>query len=148
MSAKTYTLELTAEELDGLGFTYCYVGDEPPPAIEDVGKRLDALRAEAKADRERDELRLPWRMSSSHPYYAQFSASQSNSMCVGCCKDATEDGRSAQERRAKLASAAPELLEAVQATKAWMADPQSAFYKAVGPLVDRALRKVETGVPA
>lgn len=130
---KTYTLELTAEELDEhlvKGYT-----------LSAIDRRLDELKMQAKSDREQADLRLPWGVKTNGTrFYVQGSNAAECNICV------------ASEAAAKLMSAAPELLEAV---RAWMKryedlsgevpwDPEA--YHCVG-LSTRALRKVETGVP-
>lgn len=153
MSKKTYTLELTAEELER--WDRC--------GMPDWFKRVDDLKLKARADREADELRLPWR--------ARLHA---DTRCSGWLVEYTQashggvypetwwcSGREAMaapgEAVAKLASAAPELLEAVTAVKefwVWARTDNRLSGEAwqwvrdtVNPAVCRALRKVETGEP-
>jgi hypothetical protein len=131
--AKTYHLELTAEEVEAWANR---VGNKMPIAV-----KLDALAEQARADRERDELRLPWRVCEQMgDHYVVFSG------------DA--DYRPAYPKSAQVAnlmSAAPELLEALKAVMQWAddtdADCQPSWSEDVRPYINRALKKVRTGVP-
>jgi hypothetical protein len=67
--------------------------------------------------------------------------------------DGNHQSYTQSERAAKLMSAAPELLEAVQAAKAFWRrtmfteSVDVVWLREVGPLIERALRKVEAGIP-
>lgn len=142
MSKKVYTLELTAEELEGFSFCWTYTGDAPKERIAATSTKLEQLRKQAKADREADEMRLPWK-----------AVGGANGVWDCIADDFPSRIKSPYvrtERAAKLMSAAPELLEAVRACKAhWdcsAADDERLGYVAQAA-IDRALRKVETGVP-
>jgi hypothetical protein len=142
VSTRKYTLELTAEELRSW---------EEAEGGDSLDLKLIALAKQAKADRERDDLRLPWQavedIDGGYPWRVVPDRSH---------KVAVERGH-LNERQAKLMSAAPELLEAVQALQVWAASKGLpalfettagvAFDKDVMRLVRAALRKVETGVP-
>lgn len=128
--SKTYTLELTADELADMDY-----GFAGPKAICD---KVEALAAKARLDREQSDLRLPWRAHQRHICHDRaWSVLDS------------EYGNPATEAAVKLQSAAPELLEAVKAMqRCWANDDGSNEYvEVVVPLIKRALRKVETGVP-
>lgn len=131
---KIYTLELTAEELE---FTRKLVHNSP--ALSD---RLADLYSQAKADREADELRLPWR---AERYTTGNNGDDWEPVRRGY--NLLDVGHS--ERAAKLMSAAPELLEAVQGMERRFKlhhNSQRDDEKLLS-LIDRALRKVETGIP-
>jgi hypothetical protein len=124
VSEKRYTLELTERELGD-----CIV----------INNRIERLRAQAKADRERDDLELPWKaVQHAERRWGVRSSGKDYWM------------PQPTERQAKLMSAAPELLEAVKCFAGWY---RAAFKSSmdgndeVERLIDRALRKVETGVP-
>ncbi len=140
MREKTYSMELTAEEVDALGKLYPHISAT-------IGQRVFALEEAVRADREAADLRLPW------------SAVQDRSAC---------DGRRTSRvltygaevtwytpAAAKLMSAAPELLEAVKAVRTWILNARhenggtqpNQFGSGHLPAIERALRKVETGVP-
>jgi hypothetical protein len=57
MTEKRYTLELTANELENCSV---FMPVEPGARVE-LADRLNALRKQARADREADDLGLPWR---------------------------------------------------------------------------------------
>lgn len=144
MSDKKYVLELSAEELESLDKYRKLSGTVLTATKEQLDKvdgRVSALIAQAKADRADDELRLPWRakrtMHSDGPAWWVEPWSM--------------NGWS--EGAARLASAAPELLEAVKAVERYMSlnGPEFAlrgrWHHEIVPLLERAMRKVETGVP-
>lgn len=132
--SRTYTLELTAEELltcaRGIGIREGLVREKVMPLIE-----------QAKADREADELRLPWRAEDLYNGAAivKFGNGFFSTDIYG-------------RRAANLMSAAPELFEAVKAfdrlvTRQWHKPDWATYEREVVPLIDRALRKVESGQP-
>ncbi len=122
---KTYTLELTADELVGRP------GSEEG-CLSGI-RKLHELAAKARADREENELWLPW--------------------CTAVATDgelemfdsAPDWVRKWTDKQLRLQSAAPELLEAVKAAQAYMTGEgdRTTFIM----LTDKALRKVETGTP-
>jgi hypothetical protein len=137
MSKKTYTLELTAEELEKFGMSAA-------PKWDWFFERIGELQKKAARDREADELRLPWRMydgtsPDSRPACADYK-------CPSC------QGTPAMRR---LVLAAPELLEAVQAIPRTVHAARTAEYPAkcldalrtLEAAAYRALRKVSTGLP-
>lgn len=137
---RTYTLELTAEELAALGAVGGLDNKASGDAKDAINGRLYALVAQAKADREADELRLPWRAARNGPSAWGVYVSESNGFVPA----------PTTERAAKLRSAAPELLEAVKAVFAYRHPPGAKgdpWYREVAPLIERALRKVDTGLP-
>lgn len=134
MSNKTYTLELTAEELENIDWVRGRKFSTP-----EIACKLYDLQQQARQDRAADELRLPWRVGQCDNHYFVLGPVS------------PEGNRS--ERAAKLMSAAPELLEAVQA---WMhryheLDCTSVEWDLAGQkavkLSERALDKVRTGIP-
>jgi hypothetical protein len=134
MSERVYTLELTADELES------YLHGTERKGREAVYGGLKKLYEQACADRERDDLRLPWRIerSCSLPDAAFERVRFGDGLAVSA----------PSERAAKLMSAAPELLEAVQAVKRWIAAGQMLRQlHSLVEVLDRALRKVETGIP-
>lgn len=129
MSKKTYTLELTAEELRRL--------DERGYAATcgAIADKLEKLRDQAKADREQDELRLPWR-------------AQECQAGMWLCVPVDGGELPLSERATKLRAAAGELLSAVMAARDYYnAGSRLVAWKDVDALIERALRKVSTGVP-
>lgn len=126
--SKTYTLELTAEEVMGLNRDRLGLSDNSTWA------KLAPLVEQARADREADELRLPWRAIGAVCHSNDGRTDGPGTYC----------GYAASEPAAKLMSAAPELLEAV---RAWMRTYPKATLGNCVALSDRALRKVETGIP-
>ncbi len=131
---KTYTLELTAEELEDPQWDWV----RGRPTFRDSVTRLQDLREQARADRERDAMELPW--SAQHPGGAWEFVTGSRFRFWH-----------ASERMVKLMSAAPELLEAVQAAKdlidSWERGAKICYHARLVSTTQRALRKVETGVP-
>jgi hypothetical protein len=135
---KKYVLELSAEELDPLK-------NLAHRSVSLADKLARAFEA-AEADREAEDLRLPWRVSQGGDgqFYVEIGALH---------------WRSPSARVAKLMSAAPELLEAVKAADAYPTeqhmeckcgageDWDGEWMRTVQPLIDRAIRKVATGVP-
>lgn len=141
--SKTYILELTAQELDGLTFMRTFKDNLPEDTI---SPKLKQAQKEAKADREAAELWLPWR---AHPSHGDWWGVSASSVLGNISLPKTE-------RAAKLAAAAPELLEAVKAAEQWRQTFESTsvnsshhvrWARDTQPLIDRALRKVETGDP-
>lgn len=133
---KTYTLELTAEELEHVR---PFLTGKYNKYEEAYVAKVQALQEQAKSDREQSDLRLPW------------CADKGDMRAHWTVRDA--HGSNAQwrcEAAAKLMSAAPELLEAVKAlyglTKWSIEAPDNRVGDACA-LARRALRKVETGVP-
>lgn len=124
--SKKYTLELTAEELEGSAQFGGYNAHQ-------FDKKLDALRKQARQDRAAAELRLPWRVGQCDNHYFVLGPIS------------PEGNRS--ERAAKLMSAAPELLEAVNAVKAYHECDTKFDWNQCMKWIDRALRKVSTGIP-
>jgi hypothetical protein len=124
MSKKVYTLELTAEELanwrDRAGGC-------------SILKKVQDVADQARVDREADELRLPWKYD---------SRSGDN-----CLLSPGWYSRFPSKSAACLASAAPELLEAVQAAKKYIDYRGDWDLDIACDKINRALRKVETGVP-
>lgn len=140
MSAKTYTLEVTAEELAALGAVGGLDNEASREAKNAITERLYGLVEKTKAERERDQLRLPWKVPevTAQQHGAVLNA---DGVCVSFC---------GTTRARRLASAAPELLEAVQAAREWMRQPGRSTRPRtsdVEALIERALRKVETGIP-
>ncbi len=131
--SKTYTLELTAEEA---------MNWDAMEGYKKVSAKLAALEKQARLDRAQDDLRLPWSADSKQRVRMSDPCGYLHTQCPS-------------DRVAKLMSAAPELLEAVQAMKEmgfsqgqngeWVWAKGKSYH--IGKLVDRALRKVETGVP-
>lgn len=113
--------------------------------VGEIVLHLMELQRQAKADREADDLRLPWRVRrtvhESHKTWTVMDGEEN--LGWGTIGQYTE-------AQVKLMSAAPELLEAVQAMRDWAIN---GFAKGtnwdtrVEPIVQRALRKVSTGVP-
>lgn len=133
MAGKKYTLELTADELADV-----YLMGRGASYADRVRKLVDA----AQADREDQELKLPWRWGGENGYAPQhvyFSGVRSNG---GDFPAVAPSGRAA-----RLMAAAPELLEAVKAAKRLLATGNGAHAPEATRLIERALRKVETGVP-
>jgi hypothetical protein len=125
---KTYTLELTAEELKNVEAVR---GRACPPALV---RKLYELADQARADCEVDELLLPWT--------AQKDDTMRDLWLV-----IPHSYRGYGERAAKLASAAPELLSAVQAWEDYDESEDAADEERARRLTERALRKIETGTP-
>ncbi len=131
--SKKYVLELTAEELKN----YEYLVGKGCPAIV---QKLHQLAQQARADIERDDLRLPWtaRMFPGPPGCGWH-------VFNGCGGDLHS------ERAAMIQAAGHDLLEAVKAVdrhhETFVKEtcyPGSEWLEIVR-LVKRALRKVETG---
>lgn len=139
MSERKYTLELTADELVKL--SKCY----PHDYIVGLGFKLSQLRAQADEDREADDIGLPWYTNESRTDLGWWKLYR-----TGTAGPVGPSGVMS-ERAAKLMSAAPELLEAVEAWKAWdetgFDDLNAERLAAARAAVARALRKVATGVP-
>jgi hypothetical protein len=130
--SKVYTLTLTAEELEDRRWESLRGSSLSRVAIQ-VAEQAE----QARADRERDDMRLPWSAEESVPGIGSW--------CVQMTGHRAYFG---SDRAAKLASAAPELLEAVQAVKqAFDMLGQCERFPMAARLIERALRKVETGVP-
>ena len=137
--SKTYTLDLTAEELEILATR----ADGHTVPDEKVRK----LHAKARADRERNDLRLPWRAKLASAIGDYNAPTRATWVVV----DEPQRGGGQiiyrTEAAARLMSAAPELLEAVQLVKEqWLRDPAGKA-PVVATAIERALRKVETGEP-
>lgn len=138
---KTYTLELTAEELEA--FDDARFGEDWNQGDKaTLVRKISAARSQARAAREADELRLPWRAVGTPDNLL-------NDECRNSRRHFRVTNREGDlnlftERAAKLMSAAPELLEAV---RAWMRTYPKATLGNCVALSDRALRKVETGIP-
>lgn len=130
---RVYRLELTAEELE----TYVVKGNHSH-----VYSRAKEALQQARADREADELRLPWKVY-------RTDCRDYKTWTVSDGKDNLGWGHAGQytEAQVKLMSAAPELLEAVQAVVRWLPDMNIDYDTAVQPLIERALRKVDSGIP-
>jgi hypothetical protein len=126
---KKYTLELTADELEKMHAVAV------PPA---VGVKLLDLATEARADREADELRLPWVVGESTGLKGRGLA-----VFGGRLEERLTD--TLTPAQAKLMAAAPELLEAVKAITQVGASVWT--LTVAQELARRALRKVETGIP-
>lgn len=132
---KKYTLELTAEEAASM------MQPGQPGVPSSVFYKLEALAKQAKADREADELRLPWRVDSlADRHGIAFEAPEYGSLCRLLHPNISL-------RAAKLMSAAPELIEAVEACKEQIERDPGFRAPVVVQLIERALRKVETGTP-
>lgn len=134
MSKKTYTLELTAEELE----SHYTTASMAPSAID---RKVAVLVKQARLDREADELRLPWRVTKSE--------SSTDTWMLWRPDGAGYSIASRDEKFLKLVSAAPELLEAVKAMERYLGpeDYSGPYTRDVEALIERALRKVETGTP-
>ncbi len=136
---KTYTLELTSEEVDRIEEKGLDKSDV------ELRQKISAIRTAARLDRERDDLRLPWR--------AIDNGSGGVPWAVRRCGDGENCYTMLNGPAAKLMSAAPELLEAVQAVRRWakMVEGgtilEAEYRLQCKPLLERALRKVETGTP-
>lgn len=111
--------------------------------IEEISLQVAALRAQARADRETEDLRLPWRVAE----------------CVADDVWTTvgSDGqRTRSKRAASIQAAGHELLEAVKAARQFWASfcsdnhlsPEAwrRFRLDVLAPIERALNKVKTGV--
>lgn len=144
MSERKYTLELTEDELGAIVLARAADGSANHPPSHTLSDKLYAAKAKAKADREADELRLPWRIervdSGIAPYVRMVFGAGSGSERVAIY---------APEQVIRLMSAAPELLEAAKtAREAFHCDkPDCACCVDAVDAIDRALRKVESGVP-
>jgi hypothetical protein len=130
--AKTYQLEVAVDELD----------DILEGGSARVQQRLRDLAMKARADREAADLRLPWRVH--------------NGNSIACGVDGKEYFfRAPSCRAANIMAAGPELLEAVQAAVLWSdrfpdtedGDGDREWMRDVEPPIQRALRKVASGVP-
>lgn len=125
MKPKTYTIELTADQLDQLTATYIRG---------DIQKKVVAAAEQARADREGPDLRLPWGWSGGHPDSHHYLVLADGWHAVMPSAEA-----------AALASAAPLLLEAVRAAKrlcdSWDLGVKYCYDGALVGAVDRALRK-------
>jgi hypothetical protein len=140
---KTYTLELTAEELAEVDWGYFLPGPSLTTALRPLVSKVKELAAQAKADREADELRLPWKA---------VASCSITSLPLTCLQLSTGVVMGTPtEPIAKLMSAAPELLKAVKAFNEWRHRlPENTYddsWRAVHRHIVRALRKVETGIP-
>lgn len=128
---RTYTLELTAEDLENVDWVRGRKFSTPT-----LASKLAELAERARADREADDLRLPWRFEAlprgPHVCWSPVG---------GAAVRSTE--------MAKLMSAAPELLKAVKRLASFGAGAamDTIWHQEVRPLIERALRKVETGIP-
>jgi hypothetical protein len=134
MNDKTYAVELTADEVARL-----LVG---PGAVTCVSVR-DKLKVAwdaSRSDREAAELLLPWSAECDGRGWCLRRAGQEAGALMGC------------ERAAKLASAAPELLDAARAAQMALRHTDTASGSAerlevvatIGR-IERAIRKAETG---
>lgn len=144
MSEKRYTVELSAEELarmvDAKGVA------RPELIGAHAYNAVCRVIAQAQADREADELRLPWRAK--NPPGGSWYL-----VCRGRHEASVDFGRDALA--CKLASAAPELLDAVMFAKAAIRAAANGETPAarvdvlmrMDERIERALRKAETGVP-
>ncbi len=139
--SKTYTLELTAEDLKDLPGTNL-------TAWGAIYRKLQGVAERAAADREQAELRLPWRAHNDG-----LAANDPRSWLVS---NAGHDVTWRTERAAKLMSAAPELLEAVKLVNEFFTGKHGRGCVCGCPVIDghtgdcligRALRKVATGIP-
>lgn len=128
--SKTYTLELTAEELEKLK-----VADG---ASGSLALKVCDLRIRAAADREQDDLRLLWKASHDHHERVWWVEPK---LISGDSRDYSTAAM------AKLMSAAPELLEAVKAVDEYHRNISATRWEPIRPLIERALRKVESGIP-
>lgn len=142
---KRYVLEMTAEEL----LAYAAQCE----AVAPLAEQMRAAVAQAKADRDADDLHLPWHVSRiENTLYGPIFR-----FWVG---ERYTEFKS--ERQAKLMAAAPELLEAVQAarefTKRWdlsvlgrgtsqYTNGHADWDANIEKLLERALRKAATGQP-
>ena len=128
---RKYVLELTAEELKS------YLHGTERTGREAVYSGLKKLYEQAVADREADELRLPW------------SAVECNTKGKWLVLDCEAMQGRVSERAAKIRAAGHDLLEAVQAVKSFMTGcgGSEKWERTITPLIQRALKKVETGVP-
>jgi hypothetical protein len=125
---KLYKIEFSEAELLGYDTTRMRA---PTCSAE---KRLYDMIDMAKADREAEDLRLPWR------YEASIGGPR---LLIGGYSPVL-----ASPAIARLASAAPELLKAVQACNAWHSKyPTGEWVNRIQPLIECALRKVASGVP-
>lgn len=144
MFKKTYTLELTAEELE----------QQKISTMSPVDQKLSALRAQARADQAAADLRLPWRAVCCGEWLDGAGQLRSSWMVHHNNGSSPWSGL-ASKQSALLMSAAPELLEAVKGVRRWVNEmvevgtmQEAEFRLQVKPLIERALRKVETGCPS
>lgn len=128
---KTYTIEVTADELDE------WWRNESGDSDSSLDGRLSKLAEQVRVDRG-DDVRFPWKAYNDH----------------GTWRLGQNGGWPGTKRAACLASAAPELLEAVKAVESWWSDVTektgtywTTYMYRCEPLIKRALAKVETGVP-
>jgi hypothetical protein len=126
---KTYTLELTAEELDQLDVSSLQ-------RLDSACTRILKLREQARSDRQGGDLRLPW------------SAKQDADGVWWVHDSLPEDDIDWTAEMCKLMAAAPELLDAVKYFKR-VAERDGFWSLPPGlmSVVDRALRKVKSGIP-
>lgn len=112
-----------------------------------IDAKLDALWASTRADREGDDLRLPWTVT-------DFGEHRGGKLGIRG-KDGFAVVSYASDRAAKLMSAAPELLDACKLIPALVhaartenvATRLEALCVELERIAYRALRKVESGVP-
>lgn len=135
--SKTYTLELTAEELAQVKVAIEPTAMPSSRVTPPLERKLQAAWEATRADREADELRLPWRITETvDPGWAVVGAGS-------CC-------RPKSERAAKLMSAAPELRDFAAYWYSYCS-PQVPTPNNRGEELEklhrRAMRKMETGVP-
>ena len=134
---KKYTLELTAEELAELQAKATPIAIISSHRSTTLERKLEALDVQSRADREADELRLPWR---ARKY-------DNDPRWVVLPRDFTQFCFERNERAAKLMSAANEWKQAAIKLHGALYATSSASADEGRRLFEKAKRKEETGIP-